>query len=95
MRYSEEILYCEGGATLEQVTQWGCACPLPGGSIQGQAGWGCEQRGLEGGGEISLPIAGGLELDDLKGPFQPKPFCDSMILEKANTPEELTATFYC
>jgi len=27
---------------------------------------------------VSLPIAGGLELDDLKGPFQPKPFCDSM-----------------
>ena len=28
--------------------------------------------------EVSLPIAGGLELDDLKGPFQPKPFYDSM-----------------
>jgi len=28
--------------------------------------------------EMSLPIAGGLELDDLKGPFQPKPFYDSM-----------------
>jgi len=26
---------------------------------------------------MSLPIAGVLELDDLKGPFQPKPFCDS------------------
>jgi len=24
-------------------------------------------------------IAGGLELDDLKGPFQPKPFYDSLI----------------
>ena len=24
--------------------------------------------------EVSLPIAGRLELDDLKGPFQPKPF---------------------
>jgi len=23
--------------------------------------------------EVSLPIAGGAELDDLKGPFQPKP----------------------
>jgi len=29
--------------------------------------------------EVSLPMAGGLELYDLKGPFQPKPFCDSMI----------------
>jgi len=29
--------------------------------------------------KVSLPMAGGLELDDLSGPFQPKPFCDSMI----------------
>ena len=28
---------------------------------------------------MSLPIAGILELDDLKGPFQPKSFYDSMI----------------
>jgi len=28
--------------------------------------------------EVSLLIAGGLELDDLKDPFQPKPFYDSM-----------------
>ena len=27
---------------------------------------------------VSPPIAGGLELYDLKGPFQPKPFYDSM-----------------
>lgn len=27
---------------------------------------------------MSLPIAGGLELDDLKDPSQPKPFCDYM-----------------
>jgi len=26
--------------------------------------------------EVSLPIAGRLELDDLKDPFQPKPFCE-------------------
>jgi len=49
---------------------------LPG-IIQGQAGWDFEQRGVEGG---ALPIAGGLEVDDLRGPFQPKPFYDSMIL---------------
>ena len=30
--------------------------------------------------EVSLPIAGELELDELKGPFQPKPFYDSVIL---------------
>jgi len=28
----------------------------------------------------SLPMVGGLEPDDLQGPFQPKPFYDSMIL---------------
>ena len=42
-------------------------------SVQGQAGWGFEQPGLVGG--VSLPIAGGVELDNLKGPF---PYC-SMI----------------
>ena len=47
---------------------------LPG-SIQGQAGWGCEQPGLKGG----VPAySRGLELSELKGPFQPKPFCDYM-----------------
>ena len=39
---------CEGGETLEQVAQRGCECPLPG-SIEGQAGWDCEQPRLEGG----------------------------------------------
>ena len=29
--------------------------------------------------KVSLPIAEGLELDDLYGPFQPKPFYDSII----------------
>ena len=42
-----------------------------------QGGWGCGQPGLEGG----IPVyRRGLEVHDLKGPFQPKPFCDSMIL---------------
>ena len=27
--------------------------------------------------KMSLPTAGGLELDELEGPFQPKPFYDS------------------
>ena len=30
-----------------------------------------------------MPMAEGLELDDLKCPFQPKPFCDSMTVLKA------------
>ena len=28
---------------------------------------------------VTLHIAGGLKLDDHYGPFQPRPFCDSMI----------------
>ena len=75
IRYQAEILYCEGGETLEQVAQRGCGCPLPGG-LQGQPGWGFEQPGLEGG----VPAySRGLELRDLKGIFQPKPFYDFMI----------------
>ena len=47
---------------------------LPG-SIQGQAGWGFEQPALEGG----VPAySRGVELEDLRGPFQPKPFRGSM-----------------
>ena len=45
IRCKEEVLYCEGGAALEQVAQRGCGCPLPG-SVQGQAGWGFEQPDL-------------------------------------------------
>ena len=62
--------------TLAQVAQWGCGCPLPG-SIQGQAGWGFEQPGIEGGVPACSRV---LELYELKGPFQPNPFYDTMIL---------------
>jgi len=41
----KEILYYEGGESLEQVAQRSCDCPLPG-SVQGQVGWGLEQPGL-------------------------------------------------
>ena len=34
--------------------------------------------------EVSLPIAGGLKLDDLKWSLQPKPFHDSMIPKKCS-----------
>ena len=60
----------------EQIDQRGCECPLPG-SAQGQAGWDYEQTGLEKG----VPVySRGVWLDDLKGPFQHKPFYDSIIL---------------
>jgi len=61
--------------TVSVVRHWNrlprdCECPLPG-SFQGQDGWGSEQPGLVGG----VPAYGrGLELGDLQGPFQPKPF---------------------
>lgn len=43
-------------------------------SMEGQAGWGCEQPGVR-----ELPAySRRLQLHDLKGPFQPNPFCDSM-----------------
>ena len=67
---------------LEQVAQGGCGCRIPGG-IQGQAGCGTRLHGtslvwwL-----VTLHIAGGLELDDHCGPFQARPFYDSMKRKK-------------
>jgi len=44
-------------------------------SIQGQAGWGCEHPGLVRG---VLAYSRGVNRGDLKGPFQLKPFYDSV-----------------
>jgi len=64
------------GNTLEQVAQGGCGCPIPGGT-QGQSGCGSGQLGLV----VGDPAhSRGLELDDHWGPFQHRPFYDSMIL---------------
>ena len=41
----EKVFHAEGGDALEQVTQGGCGCPMPGG-IQDQAGCGSGQPGL-------------------------------------------------
>ena len=66
---------------LQTTSSRGCECPLPG-NIQGQAGWGFEKPGLEGG----VPAySRGLELGDLKGPSQPKPFYDSLTWTDYNT----------
>jgi len=35
---------------------------------------------------VSLPTAGGLEVDDFKGPFQPTPFYDSVIQQTPAQP---------
>jgi len=57
------------------IAQGGCACPIPGG-IQGQAGCGSGQPGLL----VGDPAhSRGLELNDHCGPFQPRPFYDSII----------------
>jgi len=57
----EEILYSEGGETLEQVAQRGGRCPIPG-NIHGQVGWGSEQPGLVK--DVPVPHRG-VGLDDL------------------------------
>ena len=60
---------------VEQVAQEGCGCPIPAG-IQGH-GCGSGQPGLV----VGNPARSrGLELDEHCGPFQPRPFYDSMIL---------------
>jgi len=59
---------------LEQAAQGGCGCPIAGG-IQRQAGCGSGQPGLV----VGCPAhSRGLKLHDHCGPFQPRPFYDSM-----------------
>ena len=71
-----------GGDTLEQVVQGGCGCPIPGG-IQGQAGCGSGQPALV----VGDPARSrGLELDEHCGPFQPRPFYDSLMRQPALIP---------
>ena len=66
----------EGGDALEQVAQGGCGCPIPGG-IQGQAGCGSGQPDLV----VGNPAYNrGDKTNDKYGPFQPRPFYNSMIL---------------
>jgi len=60
---------------LFQVAQGGCGCPIPAG-IQGQAGCGSGKPGLL----VGNPAhSRGLKPVEHCGPFQPRPFCDSMI----------------
>ena len=83
MRYQEEILYCQDGETLEQVAQRCCGCPLE--AFKARLDGGCEQSSLVGGAPAT---AGELELDDLKGPFQTKPFYVSMIKNCCSAPTD-------
>ena len=68
-----KFFHAEGGDALEQVAQGGCGCPIPGG-IQGQAGCGSGQPAL-----VVGDPAHSRGVDDDCGPFQPRPFYDSMI----------------
>ena len=74
-----KFFHTEGGNALEQVAQEGCGCPIPGG-IQGQAGCGSEQPDLVVGDSAH---SRGLKLNDHCGPFQPRPFYDSVISANA------------
>jgi len=57
------------------IAQGGCGCTIPGG-IQGQAGCGSGQTGLL----VGNPAhTGGVKINDLWGPFQPRPFYDMIL----------------
>jgi len=58
-----------------RLPQRSCGSPIPMGD-QHQVGWVFGQPGRVGG---SPSHGRGLELDDLEGPFEPKPLYDSMI----------------
>jgi len=75
LRYKKAIPCYEGSEAQEQVAQRSCGCPSLAvfkarldGALSNLVWW-----------KVSLPVAGGLELGDLQGPFRPKPFCDSII----------------
>jgi len=61
---------------VEQGAQGGWGCPIPGG-IQGQAGCGSGQPGVVAGN----PACGTGAEKDHCGPFQTRPFYDSMKLD--------------
>lgn len=61
---------------LEHVAQRSCACPIPVGA-QSRVGWGSGHPELA---KRNHDLGTDLELDDLKGPFQPKTFWNAKIL---------------
>jgi len=70
-----------------QIEWWGarttaqrsCGCSIHGG-VQNEVGWSPGQLGLMPDLEVGGPAYGsGLEIDDLWGPFQPKPFLISTV----------------
>ena len=65
----------KGGETLEQVAQRSGGCPIIG-NVQVQAACSFEQPGIV---KHVTTHNRGMEQLIFKGPFQPKPFFDSMI----------------
>jgi len=72
--YEEELLPSEGDGALEQAAQGGCGVSFSG-DIQDPPGRGPVQPAL-----CDPASAGGLDQMIPRGPFQPRPFCDSVIL---------------
>ena len=72
--HEEELLHCEGDGALAQAAQGGCGVSFSG-DIQDPPGQGPLQPAV--GGPAS---AVGLDWMARGGPFQPLPFCDSVIL---------------
>jgi len=70
-----EVFHVEGGEVKEQVDWRGCWCPIPG-DVQGQVGWKPGQP------DLLLDLAAGnpaFGVDDPWGPFQSRPFYESLI----------------
>ena len=78
--HEEELLHSEGDGALERAAQGGCGVSFSG-DIQDLPGQGPVQPAL---GDSAL--AGELDQMIPRGPFQPLPFCDSVISQLSQHP---------
>ena len=75
--HEEELLPSEGDGALEQAAQGGCGVSFSG-DIPALPGRGAVQPAL---GDPAW--AGGLDWVTHRGPFQPLPFCDSVVVQES------------